>query len=411
MIESRDRRVAEEDHMDTAALASRFELRYDPANHRRVIAEKDVIIHCHHYNARVQRTIEGTDMIDGKAIIRSSAEAVFAEQIAAALREGDDAATKLAVAIGLYAHLGFGVLDFSTLAEGRVRATSSHYVEGWLAGFGTPERPVCSFAEGYIQAAVRVVDDRLVHARERACMAKGDPACVFELDDARAESPASDVKHEFEFSPKRRGEYLRSNNVDEQALIDALVAMPIHGNAEGLIPAFSVYLANTPADYYNLVCIRFVEAMAAKRRERAAKRMLIADGEICAMNTFRGIMNSAEWDALVAPMIREPRDKMLALVAISNGLGWGNWHITHHPNPERISFESLNGYEAIGYGERRGPAASPTCYMLTGVAAGLLELVYGSGAVEDRLGTCATHESACICVGAPACSFEVERTA
>ncbi len=396
--------------MSASTIESRFELRHDPKTYRREIAGKDVIIHCHHYNARVQRTIEGASMVDGKAILRAAAETVFAEQIQAALRDDDDAATKRSVAEQLYAHLGYGRLDLGGQAQGRVQASASHYVEGWVAGFGSAiDRTVCTFTEGYIQAAVWATTGRLVHVHERQCMAKGDPVCEFELEDSRTESLAPNTKLPRQFTAKTGGDYLHSANVDEQKIIDALVAMPIHGNAEGLIPAFSVYLANTPADYYNLISLRFIEAMAAKRREKAAKRMLIADGETCAMNTFRGIMNSAEWDGLVAPMIHDERDNIFALVAISNALGWGNWHITKHPGPTSIGFESLNGYEALGVGEYSGRSDEPSCLMLTGVAAGLLELVYGKGPIEDRLGTCTASERECICVGQAACQFAVER--
>lgn len=394
-----------------SSIESRFALHYDPTTYRRVIAGKDVIIHCHHYNSRVQRTVEDASTIDGKAILRSSAETVFAEQIRAALREGDDASTKRAVAERLYAHLGYGRLDLSEVAVGRVRASASHFVEGWQAGLGKAERAVCTFTEGYLQAAIWVTTGALVEVRERECMAKGDPACVFELVEGRSQPIAPNGKHALDFVAKQGGAYLHSPNVDEQTIIDALVAMPVHGNAEGLIPAFSVYLANTPADFYNLVSIRFIEAMAAKKREKAAKRMLVADGETCAMNTFRGIMNSVEWEGLVAPMIREPRDNMFALVAISNALGWGNWHITAHPGPSSIAFESLNGYEALGFGEYRGRSEDPVCSMLTGVAAGLLELVYGTGTIAERIGTCSTQESACICQGHAACEFVVEHDA
>lgn len=389
-------------------IEDRFALHYDPASHRRVIAGKSVIIHCHHYNARIQRTIEGSDVIDGRAIIRSAAETVFAEQIRAALREGDDAATKRSVAEQLYAHLGYGRIDLSEVAVGRASASASHFVEGWLAGLGKAERSVCTLTEGYLQAALWVTTGTLVDVRERECVAKGDAACVFELVEGRRTAIMPNGKHALDFVAKSDGVYLHSPNVDEQTLIDAIVALPVQGNAEGLIPAFSVYLANTPADFYNLACIRFVEAMAAQRRAKAARRMLIADGETCAMNTFRGIMNSAEWDALVAPMIRETRDRMFALVAISNALGWGNWHIVAHPSPHAMVLESLNGYEALGFGEYRGRSADPTCYMLTGVAGGLLELVYGTGTIEERLGTCTMHEPACICQGHPACRIEVE---
>ena len=47
--------------------------------------------------------------------------------------------------------------------------------------------------------------------------------------------------------------------------------------------------------------------------------------------------------------------------------------------------------------------------MLNGVAAGLLELVYGEGTIAERLGTCATQEESCICCNAAACRFAVER--
>lgn len=390
-------------------IRARFQLSYEPATYRRVIAGKDVIIHCHHYNSRVQRTVEGASRIDGKGIIREAAETVFAEQVAAALRPDDDAAAKLAVAAGLYAHLGYGTLDLSGVGAGQVTASASHFVEGWLAGFGRPEHTVCTFTEGYLQGALFSATGELFEVRETACMAKGDPACVFALERGRTAPIAENTKRPSGFTPRTSGEFIHSPNIDEQKIIDALVAMPVHGNADGLIPAFSVYLANTPADYYNRVAIRFIEEMTAARREKAAKRMLVSDGETCAMNTFRGIMHSVEWDGLVAPMIRETRDNMFALIAISNALGWGNWHIVAHPGPNALSLESLNGYEAIGFREYRGAAEDPQCYMLAGVAAGLVELVYGEGTLAERLGTCAASESACICCGTSGCRFDVER--
>ncbi len=391
-------------------LADRFALKYEPETFRRVIAGKNVIIHCHHYNSRMQRTVEGSDRIDGHQLIRSAAETVFAEQVAAVFRDGDDDATRQAAAQGLYRHLGFGTLDLTHIDSGVVRSSSSHYVEGWHAGFGAREKPVCTFTEGYIQGAVFALTGKLVHAREHACMAKGDPECVFQLDFGRDSPIAPNEKRELSFTQAQGREFLHSPNIDEQKIIDALVEMPIYGNDDGLIPAFSVYLANTPADYYNLLSIRYVEAMDEVRRGRAARRMLVSDGETCAMNTFRGIMNSAEWEALVAPMVQEQRDKMYALVAISNGLGWGNWHIVEDRGSTGMTFDSLNGYEALGYREYRGTSDMPQCMMLTGVGAGLLELVYGQGTVEERLGTYTGSEGSCICQENPTCQFRVEQT-
>lgn len=396
-------------HQDETSLQDRFALAYDPDSYRRVIAGKDVTIHCHHYNSRMQRTVESSDCVDGPSIIRSCAETVFTEQIADVLRAGDTSRVRAAAAEQLYSHLGFGTLDLSQIESGVVTASASHFVEGWLAGFGPREQPACTFTEGYIQGAVFVLTGCLVHVRERKCMAKGDPACVFHLDFNREQPSAPNTKAAIRLQPQREQKFAHSPNIDEQKIVDALVAMPLHGNAEGLIPAFGVYLANMPADYYNLVCIRFVEAMYKARRGRAAKRMLVSDGEICAMNTFRGMMASAEWESWVAPMIQASTDNMYALVAISNGLGWGGWHILEDRGEQGITYVSSNGYEAHGYREYRGVADEPKCLMLTGVAAGLMALMYSKGTIEERLGSYFSQEETCICQDDSVCTFSVSR--
>ena len=108
-------------------LAARLALHYDAPSYRRVIAGKDVIIHCHHYNSRIQRTVEGAADIDGRGLIHGAAETVFDDHVGRALREGDDAATRLAMVEELYAHLGFGRVDLGRLADGEVTASASHF--------------------------------------------------------------------------------------------------------------------------------------------------------------------------------------------------------------------------------------------------------------------------------------------
>jgi hypothetical protein len=396
---------------ETATLTERLALHYDAPSYRRVIAGKDVILHCHHYNSRLQRTIESADLIDGKKLVVTAAESVFAEHLDLALRADDTPAARWAMAELLYRHLGFGALDFSRAAEGVVTASSSHFVEGWLAGLGRPDRRVCSFAEGYIQGAFHAVTGEPVYAREVECIAQGAAACRFEVSHERQEPIARNTKRALEFRPHAGGDYVRSPNIDEQKILDALVAMPIHGGEDGLIPAFGVYLACMPADFYNRVCIGFVEEMRRVGRGTTAERLLIADAENCGMNTFRGIMSSAEWDGLIAPMLREPDDSLFAVIAISNALGWGNWHVTALEPAQALGLESLNGYEAIGVREYLGRAAGPQCFMLTGVAAGIMELIYGEGALAERFGTYHTVEQGCIGCDGPVCRFEVERVA
>ena len=57
-------------------LPTRLAMQYEPTIYRRRIAGHDVIIHCHHYNARLQRTIEGARGIDGKGILVAAAGAM-----------------------------------------------------------------------------------------------------------------------------------------------------------------------------------------------------------------------------------------------------------------------------------------------------------------------------------------------
>lgn len=391
-------------------MQDRFALEYKAAEHRRLIGGKETIIHCHHYNARIQHTIEQVTEVDGAKIIRDSAEAVFAEHVANVIRPTDDEALRLRVAAGLYAHLGFGRLDLSQLREGLVTADRSHYAEGWRAGFAETKRCACTFTEGYLQGALAAATGRRTTVREERCINAGDPRCELRVQE-RSEPLVTYVKHPSDFHPDpvgaARGE---QSNIDEQAIIDALVQLPFVGTNEGLIPAFGVYLALTPADFYNLMCIQFVEQMRAKGLFRTARRLLTFAGETCAMNTFRGIMASAEWEALIAPMVKHKRDDLFGLVALSNGFGWGNWRIVEHQPAESLAIESLNGYEAIGYREYRGRCDSPQCFMLCGVAAGMMELVYGEGLIEERFGAYLSEESRCICTGQESCRFDVEAT-
>lgn len=390
-------------------LASRLAMQYEPTTYRRRIAGHDVIIHCHHYNARLQRTLEGARGIDGKGLIVGAAETVFADQLARALRPEDDEARRWAVAEQLYRHLGFGRIDLSQIGADVVTADSSHFVEGWLAGLGESRDNVCSFTEGYVQGAVHAVTGAAVRVREVECMARGAERCRFEVDRGERPPVAPNRKDPAIPAPREPGaHWLRSPHVDEQVIIDAVVGMPMVGDEAGLIPAFSVYLANMPADFYNRICIGFVEAMRALGRDKAAIRLLISDAEHCGMNTFRGIMHSPEWDGLIAPMVRDRSDALHAIIAISNALGWGDWHVTAH-TPRSLALESRYGYEAVGYREYRGLAATPQCAMLTGVAAGVMELVYGEGTVEERYGTFNAREERCVSCGEASCNFAVEQ--
>lgn len=390
--------------------AERFKLDFDKINYRRMISGKEMIIHCHHYNSRLQQTIEDSKSIDGRHLIVSAAEAVFSEMCANSFLPGDSLEQKWEAAAALYAHLGFGSLDVSHVEQGIVHASSSHFVEGWIAGLGSREEPVCNFTAGYLQGAYHAITGNNVYVTEKECLLHGVEQCLFEIDISRSEPHCANRKP---FQPPstlfaaKDIKVISSPNVDQAKIIDALVEMPIYGDRDGLIPAFGVYLANMPAEFYNLVCIQYVEEMQKVNLHAMAKKLLIADAETCGMNTFRGIMNSAEWDGLIAPMIKDKQDNLYGILAVSNALGWGNWQVVAHEPSHSLTLATANGYEAMGYRAYRPKAESPQCFMLTGVAAGIMALVYGKEIFQERFGTFKSTEDFCICQDDANCSFSV----
>lgn len=388
-------------------IQNRFKLIFEPDNYRRLIGNKEVIIHCHHYNVRLQSIVEGSKQINGKEIILSVAEEVFSEYIQDFIHDEDSLEDKWHIAAQLYAHLGYGSLDFAQIEQGIITSTSSHFVEGWKAGFEEVNRPVCTFTEGYLQGVIHGITGESLYVKEEACIKEGAERCRFVLKKARDSEVAVNLKQAKSHIKKNRSNTTESN-IDEPKIIQALVDMPIYGNDEGVIPVFNVYLANTPADFYNLLCIRFVEEMKKFNLFNTARNLLLYAGEVCAVNTFRGILISEEWFTLIAPMVKQESDCLFGLIAVSNALGWGNWHILKYEPARLLEIEALNGYEAYGYLEYRGKAVAPQCFMLTGVAAGIMELLHGEGTVEERVGTYYSEEKTCVCCLEESCFIEAE---
>lgn len=239
-------------------------------------------------------------------------------------------------------------------------------------------------------------------------MHQGATRCRFIVDNTRGDNFTPNIKHPFQFTPVACPQSLTSASVDQQKIIDALVELPIYGNESGLIPLFNVYLASTPADFYNLVSIRFLEAMQQINRVSSGQRLLLFCAEICGLTTFRGVMQSPEWAGLIEPMVQQDTDRLLAIIAICNGLGWGNLRVLEHEPEKSLRLQSLQGYEAMGYRQLRQQSTTPQCLMYTGVSAGIMELLYGDGTVEERYGTFVSTEKQCICCDNESCFFEVQ---
>lgn len=386
----------------------------DHEHARRTVSGQAVVLHCHHYNARLQRAIEGSIAVDGAGIWRSSAERAWVGTLESALAGSASPRERWEAALALYAFLGFGKLGVpgGGLPDREVVATSSHFAEGWSARGTERREPVCTFTEGFLRAAAWVALGRDIVVHESACQQAGAAVCHFALT-AGAGRPLRGLARPDTHpgDDGRPSPVAVRAGVDERKIIETVSSLPVTGDERGLVPAFNVFLASMPVDFYNLVTADYLRAMRESGVESLGRRLLIQVAEICGLNTFSGIRSSAEWDALIAPMCNDTEDEMVALVAVSNALGWGSWQVTELVPGESMKLRSANGYEAEGTLQLLGPSPEPSCLMLTGVAAGLMALVYGTGSVRERVGQFSAKEHRCRATGFDACEFSAAEAA
>ena len=400
--------------MSQTASAKQFEDRFDTEfnqeTNKRNLSGIEVVVHCHQQNIRLHKMLDDANEVEGKPIIRSVAEKVFSSNIKSFFQENDQVDDKWELAKQCYSHMGFGELDFSKLKNGLVESGSSHFVEGWRLSFPAHEEPVCAFTEGYIQGVHYAITGELVNVREKQCMISGADTCTFEIDTNRKDPIQIEDAHPFT-PPKsklKREKFLKSN-IDENKIHEALSKSPICGNENGLIPAFGVLMTNGPADYYSLLNIQYMEEMVNIGLANTAKNMLELISENCAMNSFRRILHSEEWNELLAPMVKNDNDKVSGLFTLINHLGWGAWYIKEHTPGQSLTIASSNSYSGLGYLKWRGRSETSKCYCHAGFSVGIMELIYGQGAAEQRYGTYLAEENDCIATNGELCVIKAEK--
>jgi len=274
-----------------------------------------MVFHCHHYNTFLQQTIEDPEYLDTKPILTNAATSCAYYQLKEIFSTGkgfDSLESRFGVAETIFKTFGFGLLEDLksqvTQNGGLVRTKMSHYGYIWKIKFGLRDTPVDFFTSGYLAGVAAAVYDKPVGyyiVEEKECVAKGDPACIFvvKVADDLLSIPESPGKGTLLTSMPLR-ERLPSN-IDEPAILEALVKLPLTGNEEGLIPAFGVYLTRMYSNYYNLISYGFEELLIKKKgphMKKVSRPLLVEAGHVCAFNTFGGIMESPEWYGLVVPM-------------------------------------------------------------------------------------------------------------
>jgi hypothetical protein len=378
------------------------------------------VFHCHHYNCFLQKAVlDHASLVDAPALLTRPAVEVVHAQLR---RLGADCAT----AEALFAQLGFGRVDLGALtsAGGRATVTGSHYGLGWLSKFGRSAKPVCHFNAGYVEAAARHLFRAEFTARETACLAAGDQRCEYELrrgGEPVAPTLGMGTVPDFPARPAAA----TATSVNEAAIIQACAGLPLSGDVEGNVHAFGVSLTRHYANYYNQLSFRFDAAMeraAGPAAAEAARLMLIEAGRVCAFHTFGGIMESAEWEALIKPQCQTREDWVYGMVSVVNALGWGRWSVARLDAGQALELVVDGSYESNGYLAAYGVGTLPRCYLVTGGAAGLMNLIYNADITQrpdltpafyektfQSAGIFVSREVECRCMGAASCRVVVER--
>ena len=191
--------------------------------------------------------------------------------------------------------------------------------------------------------------------------------------------------------------------IDGTKIIHAVMEGSQIRESKGIIPLFGVYLSFFSVGYYNRLSFSF-ERKLGKHREAEAETLLTAAAQECGYATFQGIRNSWEWEELVTPMIDNKEDQIAGFAAVAVAFGWGDIEVKEIFADKELRLRVKDSYEASGYLERYDRAESGKCYMLRGVTAAFMDLIYGTEYPDGCFDFVAT-EPFCRAKGDPFCEF------
>ncbi len=388
--------------MQTEVLKHEIPVRTDHEHRRFVLGDEPMLFHCHHYNMYLQQSILDADYIDSRPFLIGAAAEVSYHQMSVLFSEmklsGPAERKKMAERIFKWA--GFGAVDLSPLGEkgGKTSTRSSHYVIGWQARNETPSREsICFFMSGWLAGTMAAVYNKPLGyfaVQETSCSATDlNEPCTFELSVGEANYDVFKSVGVGQLSDHNIRQ-IPATPVDYQAIYDAVSSMELVGNSEGIIPVFGVYLTRHYANYYNRLSYEFENAIGSsfgKEGLEIAGSLLTEAGLVCAFNTFGGIMESSEWDALIRPSLKSREDWVHGIVAVINTLGWGRWQVTKVSEAE-AEFVIHDDYESVGYRAMYGQSDHPISYLGKGAAIGIMNLVYLANIAEKPLLTAEFYE-------------------
>lgn len=197
--------------------------------------------------------------------------------------------------------------------------------------------------------------------------------------------------------------------VDALKIVHAIMKGSRIRDAKGIIPLFGVYLSLYSTSYYDQVSYEFLDKMGPGRRQEA-ENLLIGAAQECGYTTFHGIRQSREWEDIVRPMLETHDDQIEGFLAVALAFGWaGKMEVLDLQPYRKVHLRVAAAYEAAGLINRGEKVGSGRCFMLRGVVAAFMDLLYGE-AYPDGCFTFFATEPRCQAKGDAGCEFIAEKT-
>ncbi len=162
--------------------------------------------------------------------------------------------------------------------------------------------------------------------------------------------------------------------IDRKTIIDQMSQIELLPDKNGIIEACNVLVNQLPAKLWNTFAERLTSKTSADLLE-AKEYLLYNAAHECGYHTGYGIITSAEWNAVVKPMVEKvPEDILHGAYAVFTAWGWANSEIVELVPGEKMVVRAYDYYEAdvVQYGASHKMSA----YMIAGVSAAFMELAY-----------------------------------
>lgn len=196
--------------------------------------------------------------------------------------------------------------------------------------------------------------------------------------------------------------------IDRARAIAALAQVNMRGNSDGLMPAMGVLIQYLPSSFWNGFSEKMLKSAGVAHYAQVERELERAAHE-CGYHTGYGIVNSAEFQAVIGPMIEKvPEDVLHGAYAVFTAWGWANAEIIELVPRERMVVRAYSYYEA----EIRDtfPVRKPCAYMIQGVSAAFMDIAYGKP-YPDGLNTYRCQQTKGIEVGDAYGEFIVRNSA